>query len=497
MAHAPRASAAALAAALSSLEMLAAAPPDAAGRAALAAALARIAARPAAAAGEASAEGGGGGGGDGEPPGADVEGLPLLPAASASHLASFSQLYRTILLVFVPSLVLLLVAHALFGGGSGAFGAAVELPIGAGAAATSTAAGAAAAAAAPAAALTRIQRQLPPLRADTIGGLLVAFHNPRAVLEVIREFRAAYPEGDLVVLCDQGCYNFSAACEHFKCEFDARPLRLTTKTDPGWYLRPPNSNVYMHALARALPLIRSKFYMYLESDVSIKGRVPVERLRYTLNGIVDPHRGWMVGAEPFFAATLNGATFDLAKFPKSPRPDMIPGQWLPYGGQGGSILRTQLMRAMAQQPLEQRTADVRVLGGCSTTTGADYWHTAVVYRYNGTVGPYEGHALVGERSLEALQADPAVLVIHADKSHYGSDLSEEDQRILGPGWATELQVAPEDEVPVPEEWSCCCALKDFAFRPGASGLKADEEARGHAWDMEDIRGAGYYKVEAR
>jgi hypothetical protein len=100
--------AAALAAALSSLEVLAAAPPDAAGRAALAAALARIAARPGAAAGEASAEGGGGGGGDGEPPGADVEGLPLLPAASASHLASFSQLYRTILLVFVPSLVLLL-----------------------------------------------------------------------------------------------------------------------------------------------------------------------------------------------------------------------------------------------------------------------------------------------------------------------------------------------------------------------------------------------------
>jgi len=483
-----RASPAALAAALSSLEALASSPPDAAGRAALAAALARLG-PPASAAASAAA--------DSEQPAAEdaaVEGLPLLPGApppgpaAAAHQASFSQLYRTILLVFAPSLVLLLVAHALFGGASGAFGAAVELP-GAPAAPPP-----AAAAAAP---LSHVQRQLPPQRPDTIGGLLVAFHNPRAVLEVIREYRAAYPEGDLVVLCDQGCYNFTAACAHFKCEFDARPLRLTTKTDPGWYLRPPNSNVYMHALARALPLIRSKFYMYLESDVSIKGRVPVERLRYTLNGIVDPHRGWMVGAEPFFAANLNGATFDLAQFPQSPRPDMIPGKWLPYGGQGGSILHTQLMRAMAQQPLEQRTADVRVLGGCSTTTGADYWHTAVVYRYNGTVGPYVGHALVGERSLEALQADPAVLVIHADKSHYGSDLSEEDQRILGPGWATELQVAPEDEVPVPEEWSCCCALKDFAFRPGASGLKADEEARGHAWDMEDIRGAGYYKVEAR
>ena len=487
-----RASPAALAAALSSLEALASSPPDAAGRAALEAALARLG-PPAAAGASASAAAA-----DSEQPAAEdavVEGLPLLPGApppgpaAAAHQASLSQLYRTILLVFAPSLVLLLVAHALFGGASGAFGAAVELPAGAPAPSP-----AAAAAAAP---LSHVQRQLPPQRPDTIGGLLVAFHNPRAVLEVIREYRAAYPEGDLVVLCDQGCYNFTAACAHFKCEFDARPLRLTTKTDPGWYLRPPNSNVYMHALARALPLIRSKFYMYLESDVSIKGRVPVERLRYTLNGIVDPHRGWMVGAEPFFAANLNGATFDLAQFPQSPRPDMIPGKWLPYGGQGGSILHTQLMRAMAQQPLEHRTADVRVLGGCSTTTGADYWHTAVVYRYNGTVGPYVGHALVGERSLEALQADPAVLVIHADKSHYGSDLSEEDQRILGPGWATELQVAPEDEVPVPEEWSCCCALKDFAFRPGASGLKADEEARGHAWDMEDIRGAGYYKVEAR
>jgi hypothetical protein len=340
--------------------------------------------------------------------------------------------------------------------------------------------------------LTPTQRLLPPQRPDTIGGLLVAFHNPRAVLEVLREFRAAYPEGDLVVLCDHGCYNYTAACAHFKCEFDARPLRLTTKTDPGWYLRPPNSNAYMHALARALPLIRSKFYMYLESDVSIKGRVPLHTLRYTLNGIVDPQRGWMVGAEPFFAATLNGDTFDLAKFPKSPRPDMIPGQWLPYGGQGGSILNTQLMRAVALQPPEQRMADVRVLGGCSTTTGADYWHTAVVYRYNGTVGPYAGYALAGVRGLDALLADPAVLVIHPDKSHYGSELTPEDLGILGAEWGRELQVAPEDELVAPEEWSCCCALKNFTFRPGASGLREDEAARGVAWDMEDIRGAGYY-----
>ena len=118
----------------------------------------------------------------------------------------------------------------------------------------------------------------------------------------------------------------------------------------------------------------------------------------------------------------------------------------------------------------------------------------MVYRYNGTVGPYAGYALAGSRSLEDLKADPAVLVIHPDKSHYGSELTAEDKGILGELWGNELQVAPGDEYPAPEEWNCCCALKNFTFRPGASGLQEDEAARGLAWDMEDIRGAGYYEV---
>ena len=410
-----------------------------------------------------------------------VEGMPLLPedVATAQLLPAFTRLFRLILLSFLPMLALLVGGRLLYpaaeaglrregsghGGGSGS---------------------------GPAAALTPTQALLPPQRADTIGGFLVAFHNPRAVLEVLREFRAAYPEGDLVVLCDHGCYNYTHACAHFRCEFDPRALRLTTKTDPGWYLRLPNSNVYMHALARALPLIRSRYYMYLETDVSIKARVPLDSLRYTLNGIVDPHRGWMVGAEPFYAAQLNPATFDLARFPRSPRPDMLPGAWLPYGGQGGSILNTQFMRAIAQQPPAHLAAELRTMGGCSTTTGVDYWHTAMVYRFNGTVGPYAAHAIVGERDLPTLQADPAVLVIHPDKSHYGSELTAEDQAILGPEWANELGVAPADELAAPEVWECCCPVKDFAFRLGASGLQLDEEARGRAWDMEDIRGPGGY-----
>lgn len=419
----------------------------------------------------------------------DTTSADAFPASDTeAALTSFARFQRRFVLSLslALSLFLLVRYYSEYGGGGlGMLPFAREVPP------NGNAAGAGGAAA-----LTPVQALLPPIQPDTIGALMVAFENPRAVLEVLREYRAAYPEGDFILLCDNGCYNYSHACQHFKCEWEGRARKLTTKTNPGWFLTLPNSYAYLNALRDNLAKIRSKHYFYLETDVSIKGRVPLSSLRHTLNGIVDPNHGWMVGAEPFYGASLNPQTFDLSKFPDSPRKDMIPGKWLPYGGQGGTILNTQLMRAVATQPQEHRVAEMRTLGGCSTTTGVDYWHTAVVYRFNGTVGPYEGYSAGTQpgEELAAAQANPSVIVIHPDKSHYGADLSQEDLGILGPNWGDRLTASPEEGSDTPAPWDCCCPVKDFEFRLGATGLAEDEQARGGKWDMEDIRGDGYFKV---
>jgi len=331
---------------------------------------------------------------------------------------------------------------------------------------------------------------------DTVGAFISVYRNPKAVFNVLKEYRDAYPEGDLVVICDEGCYNFSDLCTHFRAIWDGKPRRLTTKTDPGWYLRLPNIHAYMETLAYALPFIRSKYYLYLETDVAIKSRLRVVDLQYTLNGIVPVRTGWFIGAEPFFAASLN-PTFDLQSWPVSPKGE--PWHWIPYGGQGGTTFNTQFMRAIALQPYADRIADERMLSGCSTTIGVDYMHTALVYRYNGTVGPFSGYRLSHDAfKVEEYRADKTCQVFHADKTHYNQPLSEEELKIMGPHWETPIHAPPEEEQPVLKPYDTCSPMIDkpeennYPHRPGDSGLATDERRRGGVWNIDDIRGTGYY-----
>ena len=336
---------------------------------------------------------------------------------------------------------------------------------------------------------------LPPLRNDTVGALLVAYRNPRAVARTLRMYRAAYPEGDLVVLCDDGCYNFSALCAHFSAHWDGTPRRITTKTNPGFYLRPPQLFAYLKSLRTALPLISSRYYLYLETDSVVHHRLPPGP-RYSLSGIVPVDQGWFVGAEPYYAASLN-PFFVLEAWPVSPRPE-LGGRQVPYGGQGGSLLHTGLMHAIVQQSDDILRAEVAMFGGCSTTAGVDYVHTALVYRFNGTVGPLSGLLFLPDIT----GADPLLAaIVHPDKSDYDQPLGPEDAHILGSNFETALNataLGPEDEVA--SNPSCAAtsdAITGVLGRLGAEGLAADSFARGEKWDMEEVRGQlPYYWLAA-
>ncbi len=332
---------------------------------------------------------------------------------------------------------------------------------------------------------------LPPYRNSTVGAVLVAFQNPRAVVRTLRLFREAYPEGDIVLLCDNGCHNYSAAAAHFSAHWDGLPRRLTTKTDPGWYLRPPNLLAFYRALAHALPLIGSTHYLHLETDTAVHSRLPPGP-RYTLSGIVPVKAGWFTGAEQYYGASMN-PFFRLDAWPPSPNP-AYPGFQIPYGGQGGTLLHTGFMRAIATQAEEHVRAEVALLGGCSTTAGVDYVMTALVYRYNGTVGPLRGS--VNRPESYAPEEVAHAAVIHPDKSDYGQPLSAEDLHILGPHWENALVAPPagpgDDAQPNPLCGGPSGFLEGYKPRLGWEGLAEDARIRGEKWDAESIRGAGYY-----
>lgn len=316
-----------------------------------------------------------------------------------------------------------------------------------------------------------------PILPSTVGAIFVAFRNPRSAIRAMRTYREAYPEGDLVVGCDDGCYNFSAAVAHFGGVWDGRPRRFTTKTDPGWYVRPPHAVTLLKALAGWLPHIRSRTYMVLETDVVVERRVTSSNLTATMNGCVCPPKGWFLGGESVFCEKLN--------------PSYHPSHWpeghVPYGGQGGSIINTRFMRAVVGQPPEHLANDLALFFGCSTTVGVDYFVSALVHRYNGSVGGYPGYLNWFVPDIDGydryIKGD--IEVMHPDKTEYNQVLGPEDYAILGPHWNETLTVPAEEPWETPRVHTQCHWEDGTGamYRMGSLGLEADARERGEVlWD---------------
>ena len=313
-----------------------------------------------------------------------------------------------------------------------------------------------------------------PTRPDSVGAVFVAFRNPRSFIKSLRLYREAYPEGDLVIGCDDGCYNFSHAAAHFGAVWDSRPRRFTTKTTPGWYVRPPHSVIYLSALRDWLPLIRSRWYMNLETDVVVERRVK-SPLNYTLNGCVCPPKGWFVGGESVYAEKLN----------PSYSPSHWPDSHVPYGGQGGSIISTAFMRAVVNQPPQHLANDLALFFGCSTTVGVDYFISSLIHRYNGTVGEYAGYLNWPTPEFDGFGRYIAgdIEVLHPDKTEYNQPLSPEDIEILGPYWNSTLNVPLDEPMESPRVHNSCHWEDNTGrmYRMGWTGLESDSRKRGEPW----------------
>jgi hypothetical protein len=326
--------------------------------------------------------------------------------------------------------------------------------------------------------------------------------NPRAVLRAMSLYRAAYPEGDLVLICDNGCFNFSAAARFYGAHWEERAHRLVVKAHVGFFLQLRETLQLFRALAYATGLIGSSHFLYLETDTHVFSRLPPGP-RYTLSGITPIRAGWFVGGEPKFGEHYN-PFFRPEKWPRSPNPKVF-GFQIPYGGQGGSLFHTGFIRGIVTQPEEHLQADLALFGSCSTTSGVDYVLSAMVYRYNGTIGPLAGAVNwpYPEHYSEQQMAEAAVL--HPDKSDYDQPVSDEDALILGPHWESTLQAAaPPADDPFNHMWdmvlsSPVCGkveglLGGYVPRPGSEGLAQDARERNERWDLREIQGPGYYIV---
>jgi hypothetical protein len=258
----------------------------------------------------------------------------------------------------------------------------------------------------------------PSLFGPSVGAVYVTHRRPKAFLHAMTAFRAAYPEGDIVVLCDRGCHNYSKAAKHFGATYFDDPRQLSTKQSGAIYVGREEAKAFVSSYRDAVNLIKNPYWMQLEDDVFVFRRIP--NLPFQINGWA-PDKHVKNEAERY----VRNITKDME-------------QELKLGGFGGCVYETKFWRTVFNDKYLDDFVKGYFDAGVSGV-GQDYLFSSILYARNGTMGPMEGYVERFHGDLVMKLAMGKVTVFHGFKDLYNdvspeTALTDEELQILGDNW---------------------------------------------------------------
>ena len=229
-----------------------------------------------------------------------------------------------------------------------------------------------------------------------------------------------YPATTLVLICDDGCYNYSKPAAAAGAVYLGEPHGLSMKKHGAFYVGPDQALNMIRAYRDAVNRIVEPYYMQLEDDVyTVKraGSTPASALRGHINGVA------------FDKSVVGGAE----KYVRRHRAD-APA-FLTLGGFGGCVYETAYWRAILNDPgLEAEVLDLYSGDDADKNYGVDYIFSTLLYRFGGTMHAWPGHVESFREHFVADLAAGTVEVFHGFKKFYGlSDrlMTWEQRQALG------------------------------------------------------------------
>jgi hypothetical protein len=257
-----------------------------------------------------------------------------------------------------------------------------------------------------------------PLVGPTVGAVYLTYRQPRAFLNSMSAFRAAYPDGDMVLFRDVGGHNYSHAAGYFGARYFDEPRAFTSKATSTIDMRKSEAAVYLRAMREAVNLIQSPYFMHMETDVFVLRRVK-EELQYQINGWAYDKR--IIGKADAYVRSVTGD---------------LEGE-LVLGGFGGSIYETAFWRRVLNNETDMADFVERYFDPVSgyKEIGHDYIVSSLLFSRRGTMGNYEGFTEWFHGDLAKRLMLGHVSVFHGFKHLYdNSDFTDAELAILGPSW---------------------------------------------------------------
>jgi hypothetical protein len=250
-----------------------------------------------------------------------------------------------------------------------------------------------------------------------IGAFYQCYKQPKAFLDVLGHFRAVYPDATIVAISDGG-FDYAEAARHFNCDYHHGEHGV-----PGAGTIFNDKNALIQWFTRLLETaqrIKEDYILLLEDDVQVLK--PVSGLSFDLNGV---NKREKLGRK-------------LTDFLKTKNPSIPFGTVnYFYGGCGGTIIKKEflLQRIRTIENIIRAIDDIGkyTVEPHSTRYASDYYLTAIILYYGGSIGNYKGFC---ERWRTIYPFRRYILknieVVHQDKGLYDKALTVDERKLFGP-----------------------------------------------------------------
>lgn len=249
-----------------------------------------------------------------------------------------------------------------------------------------------------------------------IGGYYQCFRQPKAFLHALTQYRRVYPDATLVVVSDNG-HDYSHVVTRMGGQYIHDPNQSGDNVTTA--LRSAaKAKLYLSRFFEGARRMREPYFMLLEDDVNVCGRVSASSLQFDLNGCNNAAAVMW----PSVLANLKEHGVDESKARY-------------YGGCGGSVFRTAFFQDLPAKIASLPGGLDAVLAQYATLNpnyDSDILLSYLTLRFGGTVGgpPVELRD-TADPQWQWLVRVGICKVLHQYKALYNKPPNEEDLKLLG------------------------------------------------------------------
>ena len=248
-----------------------------------------------------------------------------------------------------------------------------------------------------------------------IGAYYQCFRQPKAFLCALGAYRRSYPSTTLVVLSDNGLDFSGAVARHGGQWIHDANQSGNDRTNA--LCSSAKAKMYLTRFFDGAKRMREPYFMLLEDDVHVVGRVSAASLRFDLTGCNNAGaRMW-----PEIVADLKARGVDEAGARY-------------YGGCGGSVFRTAFFQELPGKIEAAGGLDALLdaYGTLNPKYDSDILLSYITLRFGGTVGgPPSEFGDLTNPDWQARAQRGEIKVLHDFKFLYNIPLTIEESRLLG------------------------------------------------------------------